>query len=71
LNVKKIQKQQSWAAVATPTVATYTGNASVGSEPSETGKSLRSVRTGMTTMDQQTMQSEAMSVLTEFVLQAR
>jgi hypothetical protein len=51
-SVKKTNKQQSWAAVASPTVATtYTGNASVGSEQSETGKSSRSVRTGMTTND--------------------
>jgi hypothetical protein len=70
-NVKKVNKQQTWAAVATPPAATYNGNASITSEPSETGKSLRSVRTGITTTDQQTLQSEAMSVLTEFISQAR
>jgi hypothetical protein len=72
LSVKKPSKQQTWAAVAAPSVSTtYTGNASVGSETSEAGKSLCSVRTGMTTTDQQTTQSDAMSVLTEFISQAR
>jgi hypothetical protein len=71
LNTKKVHKQQTWAAVATPPATTYNGNASVASEPSEAGKSTRSVRTGMTTTDQQTLQSEAMSVLTEFISQAR
>jgi hypothetical protein len=72
-SVKKTSKQQTWAAVAAPTVSTtYTGNASVvGSDPSEAGKSLRSVQTGMTTTDQQTTQSDALSVLTEFISQAR
>jgi hypothetical protein len=71
LNTKKVHKQQTWAAVATSPAVTYNGNASVASEPSEAGKSTRSVRTGMTTTDQQTLQSEAMSVLTEFISQAR
>ena len=74
-SVKKTPKQQSWAAVAATTVATtQAGTASVGSErsePSEAGRSYRSARTGITTSDQQTTQSDAMSVLTEFISQAR
>jgi hypothetical protein len=70
-NAKKAQKQQSWAAIATPALATYNSTASLASEPSEAGKSTRSARTGITTTDQQTLQSEAMSVLTEFISQAR
>ena len=71
-SVKKTPKQQTWATVAaTPTATTYTGNASVGSEPSEAGKSYHSVRTGITNTDQQTAQSEALYVLTEFISQAR
>jgi hypothetical protein len=52
LNVKKTQKQQTWAEVATPAMGSYNGNVSVASEPSEAGKSPRSVCTGMTTTDQ-------------------
>jgi hypothetical protein len=48
-----------------------TSNTSIASEPSETGKSSQSVRTGITNSDQQTLQSEAMSVLIEFISQAR
>jgi len=51
-SVKKTHKQQTWATVAAPSVTTYTGNASVGSEPSEAGKCYRSVRTSMTNTDQ-------------------
>jgi hypothetical protein len=69
-NSKKNQKQQTWATVATPGTMD-TGNTSIASEPSEAGKSLQSVRTGITNTDQQTLQSEAMSVLTEFISQAR
>ena len=68
--VRKSQKQQSWAAVAAPPSTDNTAT-SVASEPSEAGKSTQSVRTGITNTDQQTMQSEAMSVLTEFISQAR
>ena len=61
--------------MAQPAVSTqntqYNSNVSIASEPSESGKSLRSVRTGITTTDQQTMQSEAMSILTDFISQAR
>jgi hypothetical protein len=73
LNVKKTNKQQSWEAVMKTTVATHNSNVSLASEPSEAGKSLRSVCTGIgiTTTDQQIMQSEALSILTEFILQAR
>jgi hypothetical protein len=71
LNVKKTNKQQSWAAVAKPAVATYNSNVSVASELSQVGKSLRLIRTGITTTDQQTMQSKAMSILTDFITQAR
>ena len=71
LGAKKSPKQQSWASVAALTAAAPAGNASVGSEASETVKSARSVRTGITYSDQQTQQSEAMSVLTEFISQAR
>ena len=71
-SAKKPGKQQSWATIAAPTVATtQAGTASVGSEPSEAGRSYRSARTGITTTDQQTTQSDAMSVLTEFISQAR
>ena len=71
-SVKKTAKQQSWATIAAPTVATtQAGTASVASEPSEAGRSYRSARTGITTSDQQTTQSDAMSVLTEFISQAR
>ena len=51
-----------------------TSNTSIASE-SEAGRSIQSnnqsVRTGITNTDQQTVQSEAMSVLTEFISQAR
>lgn len=47
-----------------------TSNTSIASG-SEAGKSIQSVRTGITNSDQQTLQSEAMSVLTEFISQAR
>jgi len=69
--MKKTTKQQTWAAVAAPPVANGNGNASIASETSEAGKSYHSVRTGITNTDQQTLQSEAMSVLTEFISQAR
>jgi len=69
-HMKKHQKQQTWATVAAPAPMDNSAG-SVASEPSEAGKSTQSVRTGITNSDQQTMQSEAMSVLTEFISQAR
>ena len=73
-SVRKSQKQQSWAEVASPPATMDTSNTSIASE-SEAGRSIQSnnqsVRTGITNTDQQTVQSEAMSVLTEFISQAR
>ena len=68
-SVRKSQKQQSWATVAAQPTTDNTAT-SVASEPSEAGKSTQSVRTGITNTEQ-TIQSEAMSVLTEFISQAR
>jgi len=68
-NMKRNQKQQTWATVAAPAVLDNSNN-SVASEQSETGKSMQSVRTGITNSEQ-TLQSEALSVLTDFISQAR
>jgi hypothetical protein len=69
-NGKKHQKQQKLATVVAPGTMD-TSNNSIASEPSEAGKRSQSIRTGITNTDQQTLQSEAMSVLTEFISQTR
>ena len=60
------RKQTSWAKAVTATDTT-----SLASEPSDTERTVYSTRTGITTSDQQTMQSEAISVLTEYIQTAR
>jgi hypothetical protein len=60
------RKQTSWAKAVTATDTT-----SLASEPSDTERTVYSTQTGITTTDQQTMQSEAISVLTEYIQTAR
>lgn len=60
------KKHTSWA-----NAVTEKDNNSLASEPSETERTVHSNRTGITTTDQQTIQSEAISVLTEYIQASR
>ena len=60
------KKQTSWA-----NAVKDKDNNSIASEPSETDRTAHSARTGITTTDQQTMQSEAISVLTDYIQASR